>query len=239
MSELYNIYCDESCHLENDRQSAMVLGALWCSKSQALEYNNAIAELKKKHKLSRYFEIKWTKVSTGKLDFYKELVDFFFDTQCLNFRAWIIPDKSILKHDKHSQSHDDWYYKMYFYLLRNIISSGNEYHIYLDIKDTRGSEKLENLHRVLTNAHYDFNREMITKMQHVHSHDIGLLQLTDMLIGLISYKARNLRTSLAKTELVEYVKTKSGRNLEQNTLPTEVKFNLCFWKPNGGEFDNV
>lgn len=27
MGETYNIYCDESCHLENDRQQAMVLGA--------------------------------------------------------------------------------------------------------------------------------------------------------------------------------------------------------------------
>ena len=25
MSEIFNIYCDESCHLEHDRQSAMVL----------------------------------------------------------------------------------------------------------------------------------------------------------------------------------------------------------------------
>jgi len=29
MSETYNIYCDESCHLEHDRQGAMVLDALW------------------------------------------------------------------------------------------------------------------------------------------------------------------------------------------------------------------
>lgn len=25
----YNIYCDESCHLENDRQPIMVLGGMW------------------------------------------------------------------------------------------------------------------------------------------------------------------------------------------------------------------
>ena len=237
MSGLFNIYCDESCHLENDKQSAMVLGALWCPQQKASEYNNAIANLKKKHKLSRYFEIKWTKVSYGKLDFYKQLVDFFLENQALSFRAWVIPDKSILKHKQYNQSHDDWYYKMYFYLLRNIIRSGNQYHIYLDIKDTRGSEKLERLHKVLTNAHYDFNREMITRMQHVHSHEIGLLQLADLLIGLLSYKARNLSDSPSKAELVKYLKTKSGRNLEQNTLPTEKKFNLCFWKPNGGDFN--
>jgi len=26
MSEIFNIYCDESCHLENDGRNAMVLG---------------------------------------------------------------------------------------------------------------------------------------------------------------------------------------------------------------------
>ncbi len=30
MSQVFNVYCDESCHLENDRQKAMVLGAVWC-----------------------------------------------------------------------------------------------------------------------------------------------------------------------------------------------------------------
>lgn len=26
MNQTYNVYCDESCHLENDGQKAMVLG---------------------------------------------------------------------------------------------------------------------------------------------------------------------------------------------------------------------
>ncbi|MBM3212816.1 DUF3800 domain-containing protein [Candidatus Poribacteria bacterium] len=28
MNNKYNIYCDESCHLENDKQKAMVLGCV-------------------------------------------------------------------------------------------------------------------------------------------------------------------------------------------------------------------
>ncbi len=30
MPQIINIYCDESCHLENDNQKVMVLGAVWC-----------------------------------------------------------------------------------------------------------------------------------------------------------------------------------------------------------------
>jgi hypothetical protein len=29
MGVTYNIYCDESCHLQNDHQQAMILGAVW------------------------------------------------------------------------------------------------------------------------------------------------------------------------------------------------------------------
>ncbi|WP_354625811.1 hypothetical protein [Psychromonas sp. MME2] len=30
MSKIYNVYCDESCHLENDGIKSMSLGAMWC-----------------------------------------------------------------------------------------------------------------------------------------------------------------------------------------------------------------
>ncbi|PKN75613.1 MAG: hypothetical protein CVU49_02645 [Candidatus Cloacimonetes bacterium HGW-Cloacimonetes-2] len=29
MCKVYNVYCDESCHLENDGQKSMVIGAVW------------------------------------------------------------------------------------------------------------------------------------------------------------------------------------------------------------------
>ena len=30
MTQVFNIYCDESRHLEHDRQKVMVLGDVWC-----------------------------------------------------------------------------------------------------------------------------------------------------------------------------------------------------------------
>ena len=30
MSDIFNVYCDESCQLENDHQKVMALGAVWC-----------------------------------------------------------------------------------------------------------------------------------------------------------------------------------------------------------------
>ena len=122
MSQIFNVYCDESCHLENDHQKVMVLGAVWCPFEKAHGIAVRIREIKLHHGLNPNFEIKWTKVSPGKKLFYLDVVDYFFDNDDLHFRALIVPDKSKLRHEAFAQSHDDWYYKMYFDMLKIILS---------------------------------------------------------------------------------------------------------------------
>jgi len=115
--QIYNIYCDESCHLEKDQQDVMVLGAIWCPLDKSKEIAIRIREIKRQHSLKQNFEIKWTKVSPAKLHFYLDLIDYFFDNSDLHFRALIVPDKAKLRHAEFNQSHDDFYYKMYFDML--------------------------------------------------------------------------------------------------------------------------
>jgi len=232
-----NVYCDETCHLEHDDARAMVLGALWCPQPAVEDLHRRIAQLKAEHGLTPFFEIKWGKVSLSKLAFYEALLALFFDSEALHFRAWVIPDKTILRHEDHGHTHDDWYYKMYFSMLKVIIEPNNAYHIYLDIKDTRSRQKLAKLHEVLANANYDFKREIIARMQHVHSHDVGLMQLTDLMIGAIGYQARGLLESPAKLRLLEIIRQRSGLSLTQNTLPSASKVNICFWQTNRGVND--
>ena len=63
MSETFNVYCDESCHLEHDQQKAMVLGAIWCPLDKSREISIRLREIKQKHRMAPQFEVKWTKVS--------------------------------------------------------------------------------------------------------------------------------------------------------------------------------
>ena len=230
MSDSYNIYCDESCHLEHDHHPAMVLGALWCPSSKVRECNVAIRDIKARYGLNKGFEIKWTKVSPARLDFYRALIDYFFDTEHLHLRALIVPDKTKLDHAAYHQSHDDWYYKMYFDLLKVILSPGSTYQIFLDIKDSRSAIKVAKLHEVLTNSMYDFSRSIIHNLQNVHSHEIELLQLCDLLIGAVSYVNRGLSSSKAKQELVWRIRERSGYKLTWTTLLKEEKVNLFRWK---------
>jgi len=174
-------------------------------------------------------EIKWTKVSPAKLNFFLDLLDFFFDDDDLHFRALIVPDKTKLTHDKFEQSHDDFYYKMYFDMLKIILSPDASYRIYLDIKDTRGAQKVENLKNVLCNNMYDFSRSIIERMQIVRSHEVEIMQLADLLIGAISYTNRGLTTSRAKNALVQRIRHRSGYRLTSTTLYREEKLNLFRW----------
>lgn len=234
MSDIYNVYCDESCHLEHDRQPVMVLGAVWCPLEKVKDSAKRIREIKAQHGIPSDFEIKWVKVSPARSEFYKDVMDYFFDDDDLHFRALIVADKSKLHHREHNQTHDDWYYKMYFDMLKVILFPHSKYHIYLDIKDTRSQGKVQALHEVLSNNLYDFRREIIEKVQTVRSHEVEHLQLADLLIGTISYANRNLQTSQAKIKLVQRMRERSGYRLTSKTLYLENKVNLFIWQANWG-----
>lgn len=229
MTRVFNVYCDESCHLENDRQKAMVLGAVWCPLEKTREIAVRICEMKARHGLSLEFEIKWVKVSPAKIRFYLDIMDYFFDDDDLHFRALIVPHKSQLRHEDFKQTHDEWYYKMYFDMLKVILYPDARYRIYLDYKDTQGATKVEKLHEVLCNNMYDFSRRIIERVQLVRSQEVEILQLADLLIGTVSYVNRGLSTSTAKLCLVDRMRARSGYKLTQTTLLRENKVNLFRW----------
>jgi hypothetical protein len=229
MSNEYNIYCDESCHLENDKINVMVLGAIACPVSQRARVAKEIKAIKTRHNLPSDFEIKWTKVSKNKIGFYLELINYFFTSSELSFRALVIPDKTKLNHDLFNSDHDSFYYKMYFQLLNVMLENSNKYNVYLDIKDTQGSQKVAKLQEVLANANYDFDRRMVQKIQQVHSHEVEQLQLADLIIGALSYLNRGLETSSAKLQIIERLKELSTLSLTKSTLPSAQKFNLFYW----------
>lgn len=226
----YNIYCDESCHLPNDTCDYMVLGGIWCLKDKKEEIFKRLREIKVQHGLPEKFEVKWNKVSPGKLDFYMNLIDYFFDDDDLHFRGLVV-NKTILDHDKHNQTHDEFYYKMYFDLLKVILEPSNSYNIYIDIKDTQGQDKVDKLKNILRNSHYDYDKKIVKKVQQIKSHEVELLPLADLFIGAIGYLHRGLKTNSAKLALINRIQQRSGYNLFSSTLFRESKLNLFIWKP--------
>lgn len=231
MTQTYNVYCDESCHLEHDHQKVMVLGGTWCPVEKTREISIRLREIKQRHGMKSDFEAKWTKISPVKKHLYLDLIDYFFDDDDLHFRVLVVPDKSILRHADYDQDHDTWYYKMYFDMLKALLSPQDKYRIYLDIKDTRSADKVEKLQQVLRNSLYDFSGNVVERVQTVRSHEVEIMQIADLLIGAMAYLYRGLSGNAGKEALIARIKERSGYALEKSTLYKEEKFNLFVWHP--------
>ena len=242
MKPTINIYCDESCHLQNDKEPVMVIGAVYWpieKKEEIFERlysfkvkHNLIPKNKKNDKDNRpYYELKWNKVSKSKIEYYKDVINYFFDDDDLQFRVLVVSNKTDINYEKFNHTHDTFYYKMYFGMLKAILNPENSHHIYIDIKDTKSKEKVHKLEQVLRNDKYDYSKEIIKKVQQVRSHEVEILQLADLLVGATAYVNRGLANSKAKNELINLIKHRSKYSLTKSTLLKERKFNVFIWEP--------
>jgi len=225
----FHVYCDESCHGENDGHSVMVLGAVRCPAVHRREVAVALRDLKIKHGLNPLFELKWTKVSASKVAYYRDVIDFFFDDANLAFRAVVMPDKTKLRHADFGQTHDNFYFKQYFLLIKNLLDRAHDYRIFLDIKDTRSWASTLKLSEVLANSQYDFDRTIVRSIEIVRSEQVELMQLADLLIGAVSYANRGLSSNAGKVELVTHMRHRSSLSLTRTTLVSEPKVNIFVW----------
>lgn len=226
---MINIYCDESCHLENCTINTMALGAIWIDKDAAHTFSQKMFELKSQYGFRKEYEFKWVKISPNHYKIYLDLIQLFLSFNGINFRGVIVPDKSILDHSIHRQSHNEWYYKMHYVLLKQIITN-DIYNIYLDYRGIHDGVSAKKLHDVLCNKMYDFTHSRIKKIQSVISNQVQLIQLADVLTGALSYDRRGLTSNAGKLSVIDAIKEQYG-NFSTSPL-YQKKFNLLVWRPN-------
>lgn len=216
----FNIYCDESCHLENDHKRYMLLGCVSSAYNQVKRHTERIKKLKEEHNF--YGEIKWSNVSNSQLKFYKALLDYFFDTD-LRFRA-VVVDKSKINNGIFHQDYDTFYYKMYYYLLIHNKNSQYAYNVYLDIKDDLSASKVQKLKEIL-NTQFGVFRNV----QNIRSHESILMQLADFIMGGLSYNLNDENKKvIAKAQLIDRMQQNANQQLNCSSRYDESKLNLFF-----------
>lgn len=214
----FNIYCDESCHLENDKKDYMLLSYISVAYNQIKIHNHFITELKKKHNF--YGEIKWINVSQSQYKFYKELIDYFFVSD-LRYRAVVI-NKSQISNSKYNQDYDTFYYKMYYQLLNHSKKSNFAYNVYIDIKDDLSANKVNKLKDILQTKFGVFRT-----IQNIHSHESILMQVTDVIMGALSHNLNVKEKKVtAKIKLIEQIRNHANHSLTSTNYSKE--FNLFF-----------
>jgi len=238
-----NFYCDESCHIENDKENRIMgIAGISCPARTYNKVKSEINKIKLKHNLTKEVELKWTKISKSNYNVYKELVEYFFNTDDLYFRIILInKDKIFINNSNEDDSFETFYYKSYFYLLRGMLYANKINAIYLDKKDTQSSPRLKILNACLNSLLTKFDLAMgkIKGPQIIQSHEVPMMQITDILLGAMTYFARGLNSSTEKNKIINLIKQKSGYSLTNSTPLAEDKFNIFYFKSSRGTYENL
>lgn len=219
----FNIYCDESTHLPNDRELYMVYGYVSIASNQIKLTKQQIKDIRARYD---YFdEFKWTNLTEDNFSAYAELVKYFFQSD-MQFRA-VVVEKSKVDNSRPEYSFDSFYYRMYYQLLHHKMSLEHTYNVYIDIKDTCSQGRLHKLKEIL-----QWNAS-INNFQFIKSHESCFVQLADVLMGALNYHLRIEYgkiegKSISKRKLVSIIQEHTQLPLDRSTIKDANKFNLFF-----------
>lgn len=225
----YNVYCDESCHLKSNDSNFMLIGAVYCPKYKVKKVNEYIEHLKENYNLSNKIELKWNKIDKKTEKLYLDIINYFFTNDDLKFRVIVI-DKTTLNHEKYKQTENDFYHKAYYEMLKYIISPGNSYNIYPDIKDTNSYYYLQVMLEYLRFKMSDTNKKTIKKVQPIRSYESPILQINDILIGALSYYYRKLDSNKVKLNIINEIKKMYQNSFDTSSYYSNTKFNIFIWR---------
>ena len=223
IEKTFNIYCDESTHLEHDGHPYMLYGYVSIASNQIKICKEQIKAIKEKYGYTG--ELKWVNIHDKTYQVYKELVEYFFMTD-VQFKV-VIADKTQIDESKPEYTFDDFYYRMYFQLLHHEMDLEHIYNIYFDIKDTCSQKRLHQLREALKwNA-------AIKNFQFIKSHESVFVQLADVLMGAINYQLRIQRGDIegkviAKRKIVEIINQHTPISFRSVSPLSSKKFNLSF-----------
>ena len=225
----YNVYCDETNHLKINKGEYMAIGAIYLPKSRVKKVNRYLRDLKSKYGLKDNQELKWNLIKNSSIDLYLDIVKYFFNGENdIKFRAILI-NKDLIDNETYNQTDDDFYYKMYYTMLKYLITPDNSYNIYPDIKDTDSYFRHQQVLEFSRIKQKDLNGKTLKKIQPIKSFEAPLMQLTDIMIGALVYynnypENKNKNKEKVINEIISDVKI-------NNTTPyNNTKFNLLYWR---------
>ncbi len=228
----FEIYCDE-CRpelftSENKSVPYLSIGGIWIPAENRQEIKSEITKLRKEHKI--WGEFKWNKVTRNALGFYGALIDVFFAKEYLRFRTIIVDSDEVDLIRFHNSDAELGFYKFYYQLIHHWILDFNQYRIFVDQKTNRLPDRLKVLAKVLNNS--NLSSEVIS-IQALPSREVNLIQLSDLLTGLVNSYFNQSVTSDVKKELFNKVESKIGHRIRP-TGKSEEKFNIFQIQLQGG-----
>lgn len=220
----YEVYCDESgieALADKNAHKYIAIGGIWFPAEKRGELKNGINQIKCQFNIKG--EFKWNKLSPKYYEFYKSLIDFFFNSEYLRFRAILIESNKVDNIHFHNSDNELSFYKFYYQLIHHWILDFNSYSIFLDYKVNRNKGRINELRKVLSHANLT---SKINSVQGLPSEQSLGIQLSDVLTGIVAAKFNNINTSTAKLDLIKYVEKECLNKQLKHTPRCEEKFNI-------------
>ncbi len=197
----YVIYCDESRHDGIAKNKYMAIGGLWVPAETKPTLTREFRDLCRSVGLKA--EVKWSKVSTNKLEAYKQLVDFFIKHPELRFRVIVIEHSKLDYTRFHGSDKELGFYRFYYEMLEKWIEPGNQYLILLDYKNNKGADRYTTLRTILERTVK--GKAWIKDLTIINSAETPLAQLCDLLTGAVAASWCCIREGTAKAKLASHI----------------------------------
>lgn len=201
-------FLDETGSLNNQTEQYFTVGILKMSQPYYLQSKL----LFERSKIGFYDEMKFNLLSRNNIGFAKIAIDSLFDTKSINFYSYSISTKS----DYYLKNFDKNPWTAYEQITLKLLDAGfGEQEIMILIADHITTPKEI---RFEVNTKKNFNagkkRLALAGVCRFDSKSNDLLQVTDLLIGAITYELKMKKGLVSgskyKIELVEYLKSKLG-----------------------------
>lgn len=239
MNNIWHLFCDES---GISGKPFYAFGALWIKEDNLARFEKDMTALRQKHLCTD--EIKWQGANSKRYaEFYRDLVQFFFQSNYLFFNC-IVVQLAIVNKSFHNGNYETAKQKHFNMLLCNKIArslrKNRENRFVLSVDDLPFSyhKADEAMHIIANNIIRQKTTipKAILQLNEVNSKQCHGVQLCDLLLGAVlsGYQkdSSSERKQALSTLIAEYV---GWDKLAYDTLDTEKKFNIWyFYDPTKG-----
>lgn len=228
----FEVYCDESgleALIKKEEHLYIAIGGIWMPADFRPIFKEHISTIKQKYNV--YGELKWNKVSPSFFELYKDIVDYFFQTEQLRFRVILIESNKVDNYTFNNKDSELGFYKFYYQLLHHWIFDYNNYNVFLDLKENRNKGRLNQLQKYLDLANLTSD---IQQVQGLPSDESLGIQMADILTGLVNAKFNKEISSKAKIGLIDHIENTYLGNTISATPKWEEKFNVFKINLQGG-----
>lgn len=237
-NRIWHVFCDES---RQTQARFMVFGGVVIEGRHLLDFVRIVQAWRERESMNA--ELKWTKVSRGKLAEYKSLVDGFFRNarrNVISFKSVVFDTHEIDYRAFHKGDRDLGFYKfMYQFLLHRFgpYASGAQTRLTVNLHRRCSPYRLSTLRAFLNRGirkSYSQSLEPVAAINGIDSKthsEACFLQIADILMGAVGYHWNELHVrpgaSVAKCSLADHIAAQAGlQSLRTNTPRDRRDFNI-------------